>query len=238
MTRLSVNINKLATLRNARGQNNPDLEYWTKKIQGFGAHGITIHPRPDERHVKKSDVSALKSLVTTEFNIEGYPGDDFLELISSSKPDQVTLVPDPPHVLTSNAGWNVKQNEQLLKECLKKIPKESRVSVFMEPETFDETDARWLKEHGVSRAELYTEEFSRSPEAHTIQGKYRAAADLLLDAGLELNAGHDLDQSNLETLIKLIPELKEVSIGHALICEALEFGMEKTIHAYLEILSQ
>ncbi len=235
MAKLSVNINKLATIRNARGGNNPDLVSWAKKIQSYGAHGITVHPRPDQRHIRKSDVPALKAAVSTEYNIEGYPSDDFIKLIKEIKPEQCTLVPDPPHVLTSNAGWKVSEQKELLTKVLKELSAITRVSVFVEPDTFSFKDAKVLKELGAQRVELYTEEFAKN---HSSVSKYKETAALCLEAGLELNAGHDLDLNNLATLISEIPEIKEVSIGHALICEALEFGMEETIKRYLDVLSK
>lgn len=238
MTKLSVNINKLATIRNARGGNNPSLVSWTQKLEAFGAQGITIHPRPDERHIRKQDVFDLKPLVETEFNIEGYPSPDFIELIKDIKPEQCTLVPDPPDALTSNAGWNVKTQEVLLKKALKELSPMTRVSIFVEPETTTTESAKSLKDWGAHRAEIYTEDFAHNYTDKDVLNKYRRCADQLLEAGLELNAGHDLDLNNLSALIKLIPEIKEVSIGHALICESLEFGMEVTIKKYLEILSR
>jgi len=237
MTSLSVNINKLATIRNARGGNNPDLVYWAKKIQGLGAQGITIHPRPDERHIRKQDVYDLKPHVTTEFNIEGYPNSEFIKLIQEIKPDQCTLVPDPPEVLTSNAGWNLETQVEILKTVLPQLTPHTRVSVFVEPETTNLETAEKLKSMGVLRAEIYTEEFAKHPQNQEVLSRYRKCADNLLEAGLELNAGHDLDLTNLGKLIDLIPEIKEVSIGHALICDSLEMGMSKTVASYLSVLN-
>ncbi len=236
MTKLSVNINKLATIRNARGGNNPDLTSWVKKIEAFGAEGVTVHPRPDERHIKKQDVYDIKPLVQTEFNIEGYPSDDFISLIKEIKPEQCTLVPDPPDALTSNAGWNVKTQFELLKASLEKLSPITRVSVFVEPDTMTLENAKKLKDLGAHRAEIYTEEFAHNHTDEQVLKKYRECANQLLEAGLELNAGHDLDLNNLKELITLIPEIKEVSIGHALICESLELGMKETINRYLNIL--
>jgi pyridoxine 5-phosphate synthase len=239
MTKLSVNINKLATLRNARGGNNPDLILWAQKIEAFGAQGITVHPRPDERHIRRHDVLELKPVVKTEFNIEGYPSLDFLELIEEVQPEQCTLVPDPPHVLTSNAGWNLDNPKHLevLTEMLPRLSQTSRVSVFVEPETMSHKHASKIKDLGASRVELYTEAFAKEPEDNEVCAKYRICADQALEADLELNAGHDLDLINLPLLTKLIPEIKEVSIGHALICDALEYGMEQTIQKYLAALT-
>lgn len=236
MTKLSVNINKLATIRNARGGNNPNLQSWTEKIESFGAQGVTIHPRPDERHIRRTDVFEIKPLVKTEFNVEGYPSDDFIKLIEEVRPEQCTLVPDPPEAITSNAGWDVATQYNLLETALKKLSPLTRVAVFVEPETMSLENARILKKLGAHRAEIYTEEFAHNHKDKSVQTKYRTCADQLLEAGLELNAGHDLDLSNLGTLIEVIPEIKEVSIGHALICESLEMGMEKVINSYLEIL--
>lgn len=231
-----MNINKLATLRNARGGNNPNLAEWVKKIQTLGAHGITIHPRPDERHIKKSDVYEIKPLITTELNIEGYPSSEFINLIKEIKPNQATLVPDGPDVITSNAGWDIIKNKDFLTSVANELKSICRISVFVEPKTITLEAAKICKNIGVKRAELYTEEFASNYNNTDIQKKYRSCADILLNAGLELNAGHDLDLNNLKSLITLIPEIKEVSIGHALICESLEFGMSETIHRYLEIL--
>jgi len=240
MTSLSVNINKLATIRNARGGNNPNLGSWVKKIEAAGAQGITVHPRPDERHIRKQDVYDLKKVVSTEFNIEGYPNSDFIKLIQEIKPDQCTLVPDLPQVLTSNAGWDLtskdKNHEEILKNVLPQLTPHTRVSIFVEPNTTSLATAQKLKQMGVSRAEIYTEEFTKHPTDVNVLKRYRKCADDLLEAGLELNAGHDLDLNNLKNLVKLIPEIKEVSIGHALICDSLEMGIAKTIESYLKAL--
>ncbi len=237
VTKLSVNINKLATIRNARGGNNPSLIYWAKKIESFGAHGITIHPRPDERHIKKTDVFDLKPVIKTEFNLEGYPSADFIKLIKEVQPEQCTLVPDPPEALTSNAGWDVNAQEGLLKSALSELNGVTRLSVFVEPRTTSFDSAKKIKDWGADRAELYTENFALNQTNSGTLKKYRMCADQLLEAGLELNAGHDLDLNNLSALIELLPEVKEVSIGHALICESLELGMEETIKRYLNLLS-
>lgn len=237
MAKLSVNINKLATLRNARGGFEPNLCSWVKKIQEYGAHGITVHPRPDERHIKRSDVYEIKPLVSTEFNIEGYPSTDFINLILETQPEQCTLVPDGPDVLTSNAGWNLKSQAKILEETLPKLSPHTRVSVFMEPQTTTPEAAKTLKSLGAQRAELYTEDFSKNFLDSSVLASYRQASDTLLNAGLELNAGHDLNLENLPHLLKAIPEIKEVSIGHALICEALDLGMQETLKRYLKILN-
>ncbi len=235
MTKLSVNINKLATLRNARGKNNPNIINWASKIESFGAHGITVHPRPDERHIRKTDVFDLKTAVSTELNIEGYPSPDFLDLIKKIRPDQCTLVPDPPEVLTSNAGWQVKTSKETIKNSAKFIKDLGvRLSLFVEPKTCDTEDLEYLKYSGVDRIEMYTEDFAQK---NSVVSEYKKLASIAISAGLNLNAGHDLNLKNLSQFITTIPEVKEVSIGHALICEALEFGMEDTIKAYLKILN-
>ena len=233
MTKLSVNINKIATLRNARGGNYPDLLQVASDIQRFGAQGITVHPRPDERHIRKSDVFGLKKIVFTEFNIEGYPSKDFLKLIKEIGPTQVTLVPDPPDVLTSNAGWNTNKEKSFLTECIHELHEYNvRVSLFVEPEDVVILHA---KEAGADRVELYTEkyakDFSSYPEKAIAQ--YIEAAKFAEEIGIGLNAGHDLNLKNLKYFSKNIPSLLEVSIGHALISDALYFGLENTVQLYL-----
>lgn len=233
MTKLSVNINKIATLRNARGGNYPDVLQAASDIQRFGAQGITIHPRPDERHIRKSDVFGLKKIVFTEFNIEGYPSKDFLKLIKEIGPTQVTLVPDPPDVLTSNAGWNTNKEKSFLTECIHELHEYNvRVSLFVEPEDVVILHA---KEAGADRIELYTEEyaklFSKDPEKAITP--YIEAAKFAEEIGIGLNAGHDLNLKNLKYFSKNIPSLLEVSIGHALISDALYFGLENTVQLYL-----
>lgn len=232
MTKLSVNINKIATLRNARGGNVPDVIRWAVDCERFGADGITVHPRPDERHIRYSDVTELKKVVTTEFNIEGYPSDDFMKLVLEVKPHQVTLVPDPPGVLTSNAGWDTLENQSLLKEIITDLKNAGiRTSIFIE------TDNRMI-EHaakcGTDRIELYTESYAKSylinPEKAV--EPFREAAKTAGICRLGVNAGHDLSLDNLEWFAKHIPNLLEVSIGHALISDALYFGMENTIQMY------
>jgi len=249
MTLLSVNVNKIATLRNARGQNTPDLSLVVQDIIRFGAHGITIHPRPDERHIKKTDVYKLNELLgehnahsetKIEFNIEGYPSNEFLDLISEIKPDQCTLVPDPPHVLTSCAGWKCNENFSFLQKTLKVLDDINvRSSLFIEPAQYNYDETQALKELNPGRAELYTELFAQNykgPEKDHVKELYTDTVQSLLSLGIELNAGHDLNLDNLGILIKWIPEIKEVSIGHALICESLYNGLEKTIQQYLKIL--
>lgn len=233
MTRLSVNINKIATLRNARGGNVPDVQKVALDCERFGAEGITVHPRPDERHIRYSDVYSLKKLVTTEFNIEGYPSEDFIKMVLEVQPEQVTLVPDPPEAITSNAGWKVKENMSFLKETIARFhEKNIRTSIFVETDT---DNIILAKESSTDRVELYTEpyaeNFPKNPEAAIAD--FIKAAEVANKVGLGLNAGHDLSLENLEYFIKHIPGLLEVSIGHALISDALYFGLENTIQMYL-----
>lgn len=238
-TKLSVNINKIATLRNARGGNDPNVLFAAQQIQSFGAHGITVHPRPDERHIKIKDVYELKKIVTTEFNIEGYPSDDFIKLVSTVMPEQVTLVPDPPDVLTSNAGWNISKNQKQLEHVCKKIS-HSRISVFVDPKTCTSEDLKILSSIGVHRIELYTESyakaFAENKNLDKILNEYFECANNALKHGLQINAGHDLNQKNLGKFIHSVPEVSEVSIGHAIISEALYLGLKQTIANYLKIL--
>lgn len=237
MTRLSVNINKIATLRNARGGNMPDLLKAARDCERFGAQGITVHPRPDERHVRYRDVYDLKPVVTTEFNIEGYPSESFIKLVMEVKPTQVTLVPDPPGVLTSNAGWDTITHESFLKEVIGEFKKGGiRCSVFIE------TDPKMIKnavKTGADRVELYTESYASGYAAgrEAAIAPFIRAAELAVDLGLGLNAGHDLNLDNLQYFHENIPGLLEVSIGHALICDALYYGLENTIQLYLRQLT-
>ncbi len=232
MTRLSVNINKIATLRNARGGNVPDLLQVATDCEKFGAQGITVHPRPDERHIRYNDVYELKKIVTTEYNIEGYPSEDFMKMVLEVKPEQVTLVPDPPGVLTSNAGWDTVENEEFLTGVVSRLKAEGiRVSIFMEcNEDFIEGAAKV----GADRIELYTEDYAsgyiKDPE--NAVAPYTEAAKIAAQHGLGVNAGHDLSQDNLEYFAANVPNLLEVSIGHALISEALYLGLENTIQIY------
>lgn len=239
MTSLSVNINKIATLRNARGGHLPDVILAAQKIQSFGAHGITVHPRPDERHIRYQDVYELKPVIFTELNIEGYPHPRFLDLIQKVQPQQVTLVPDGLHVLTSNAGWDILTHKKLLQSSVKSCSP-SRVSVFVEPQNCSSEDLKYLSDLGVQRIEMYTEAYAKAYETQKdfekVLSDYQRLAEKALKLGLEINAGHDLNQKNLARLIKKIPQIKEVSIGHALICEALYEGLESTIKQYLKIL--
>ncbi|MCL4149708.1 UNVERIFIED_CONTAM: hypothetical protein GTU68_065527 [Idotea baltica] len=234
MTRLSVNVNKLALLRNARGENQPNLSEWVAKIESYGAQGITVHPRPDERHVTRKDVYTLKKIVNTEFNIEGFPSTDFIELIQDIKPEQVTLVPDPPRVLTSNTGWDTIGQFDFLVDVVKQIKKHTeRISLFMNPVI---VEIQKVKEIDADRIELYTgpyaADFSANPEKSIRQ--YVLAAEAALQSGLGINAGHDLNLDNLKFFKNNIANLAEVSIGHAIICDALIYGMENVIPLYLK----
>ncbi len=233
MTRLSVNINKVATLRNARGANNPNLIRVAKDCERFGAQGITVHPRPDERHIRYRDVIELKKVVTTEFNIEGYPDERYLKLVMETKPAQATLVPDRPDAITSNAGWDTIKNKKFLIEIIDELKKSgARVSVFVNP---DLKLVEGAKNIGADRIELYTEPYaSRFHQNQEVAIKpYREASNLAHALGLGVNAGHDLDLHNLKFLKHSLPHLDEVSIGHALICDALYLGLENTIQLYL-----
>lgn len=232
MIRLSVNINKIATLRNARGGNIPDLLRAAKDCQRFGADGITVHPRPDERHIRYQDVLDIKPLIVTEFNIEGYPAPGFMDLVLKINPDQVTLVPDPPDAVTSNQGWDTLTHGSFLREVIQEFKSHHiRTSVFIG------TDPVMI-EHaagtGTDRVELYTEpyasEYPLSPESAV--APFREAAKTAKELGLGINAGHDLNLQNLAWFAKQIPALLEVSIGHALIADALYLGLENTIQLY------
>ncbi len=233
MTKLSVNINKIATLRNARGGNIPNVQKVAMDCEQFGAQGITVHPRPDERHIRYSDVELLKPLVTSEFNIEGYPSQSFIDLVTRIRPHQVTLVPDPPEAITSSAGWDTVQHHDFLVDVIGAFQSHGiRTSIFVgtEPE-FIEGAARV----GTNRVELYTEPYATSyliDRASAIK-PFVDAAMMARDLGLELNAGHDLSLVNLRYMKEQIPWLKEVSIGHALIADALYYGLQNTIQMYL-----
>jgi pyridoxine 5-phosphate synthase len=237
MTQLSVNINKIATLRNARGGSNPNVVQVAKDCEQFGAQGITVHPRPDERHITKQDVYDLKGVVTTEFNIEGYPDDRFMKIIEEVRPVQATLVPDPPDVLTSNAGWDTIKNEKMLSEIIQQIKSLGvRTSIFIEPENKLMDGA---KKCGTDRVELYTEMYASAYHKNRDEAikSYKLSADYANSIGLGINAGHDLDLKNLKFLKQQLPYLEEVSIGHALVCDALYYGLENTIQMYLRELS-
>ncbi len=233
MTRLSVNINKIATLRNARGGNVPDLLQVAIDCQRFGAQGITVHPRPDERHIRYQDVYDLRPLVNTEFNIEGNPDKRFVDLVLQVKPEQVTLVPDPPGAITSNAGWDTLTHETFLTDIIKEFKSNGiRTSIFIE------TDPRLIENAakcGTDRVELYTEPYAKQFPKHPESAvkAFREASVVAYQCGLGLNAGHDLDLKNLAFFTKNMTALLEVSIGHALISDALYLGLENTIQQYL-----
>jgi pyridoxine 5-phosphate synthase len=232
-TRLSVNINKIATLRNARGGNNPDVIKAAIDCERFGAEGITVHPRPDERHIKYRDVVELKNVVTTEFNIEGYPDERFLKLIKEVRPAQATLVPDPPDAITSNAGWDTIRQAEFLQRVIGEIKNFGvRVSIFIDPQP---KMAEGALKVGADRIELYTEPYAREfvVKKEVAVKPYIETATIARNGGLAVNAGHDLDLNNLRFLKEGIPFLAEVSIGHALICDALYLGLENTIQLYL-----
>ena len=236
MARLSVNINKIATLRNARGGNNPNLVQVALDCERFGAQGITVHPRPDERHIRYQDVLDLAEVVTTEFNIEGNPDERFVELVKRVKPAQVTLVPDAVDAITSNAGWDTIRHADHLRQLVDTFKADGiRVSIFVDA---DEGMVEGAKAVGTDRIELYTEPYA----AHYAQNREAAiapfvqAANRATELGLELNAGHDLSLENLRYFSEQIPALNEVSIGHALICDALYVGLENTIQMYLRCL--
>lgn len=234
MTRLSVNINKIATIRNARGGNMPDVHKAALDCERFGAEGITVHPRPDERHIRYSDVRLIRPDIRTEFNIEGNPSGSFAALVCEVVPDQVTLVPDAPGAITSNAGWDTVANHAFLKRmCDSFKARGIRTSIFIDP---DPRMAEGAFRCGADRVELYTaayaENYPKNPEAAI--APYLTTAKAARELGLGLNAGHDLSLENLEYFIRTIPWTDEVSIGHALICDALYLGLEQTIQAYLE----
>jgi pyridoxine 5-phosphate synthase len=231
MTNLSVNINKVATIRNARGGNMPNLIQVAIDCEKFGAQGITVHPRPDERHIRYKDVYELKQVLTTEFNIEGYPSETFMRLVEEVKPAQVTLVPDAPDVLTSNAGWDTIKYKEELTKIISRLKQTCRVSVFVEA---DPEMVKGAKACGADRVELYTESYASQYAQCREKAieKFISAAKTANEEGLGLNAGHDLNLDNLRYFQENIPNLLEVSIGHALISDALYFGLEKTIQLY------
>lgn len=232
MTKLSVNINKIATIRNARGGDVPNVVQVAIDCERYGAEGITIHPRPDERHITTKDVDDLSKVVTTEFNIEGYPDERYMAMIEKYRPAQATLVPDPPHVLTSNAGWDTKTHLELLKSLVAQIKSWGvRTSIFVDTNL---ENIEYAAKTGVDRIELYTgpyaEEYSKDPAAAV--ARFVLAANKAIELGLEINAGHDLSQENLRFFKQSIPQLAEVSIGHALISDALYLGLENTVQRY------
>lgn len=233
MTRLSVNINKFATLRNARGGNNPNLLQTALDCENFGAQGITVHPRPDERHIRYNDVLQLKDHIKTEFNIEGFPDKRYMELVSLTKPAQATLVPDPPDAITSNAGWDTIKNRDFLSDIVSQLQSLGiRTSIFVDPV---EKMIEGAKQTGTNNIELYTESYARNfhIDKQSAIAPYIKSASLAASIGLKINAGHDLDLENLSYLKQNIPYLDEVSIGHALVCDAIYLGLENTIQLYL-----
>lgn len=237
MTKLSVNVNKIATLRNARGGDNPSVVKVALDCERFGAAGITVHPRQDERHITKQDVYDLAQVITTEFNVEGYPDKRFMKIIEEVRPAQATLVPDGPNVLTSNAGWNTVENKDLLRSIISKINSWGvRTSLFVNPV---EQMIAGAKAIGTDRIELYTAAFAIAYSTNPGQAilPYTKATNLAYELGLGINAGHDLNLQNLQYFKQSIPNLKEVSIGHALISDALYFGLENTIGLYLRKLA-
>ena len=235
-TKLSVNINKVATIRNARGGNNPDVIKVAKDCEAFGADGITVHPRPDERHIRRSDVLALQAELRTEFNIEGYPSKEFLDLVLRVRPSQVTLVPDKPDQLTSNSGWDTEKEQFFLRDILNDLRAAGiRSSIFIDA---DVRMAEFAAEAGADRVELYTgpyaHNYAKNPEAAI--APFLETAKRVKQLGIGLNAGHDLSLENLKYFTDVIPWVDEVSIGHALICDALYMGLEATIAAYKKCL--
>ena len=233
MTRLSVNINKIATLRNARGGNLPDVLKTAIDCERFGAQGITVHPRPDERHITRKDVELLRPLITTEFNIEGNPTPKFIELVLKHKPDQVTLVPDDPGQLTSDHGWDTIKHKDFLVDVISQFKEAGiRTSIFVDP---DVEMVRHAKETGTDRIELYTESYAAgfSKGKDIAIAPFVKAAKIAREMGLGLNAGHDLNLENLKYFAQNIPWLDEVSIGHALVCDALYLGLENAVQMYL-----
>lgn len=237
MTKLSVNVNKVATLRNARGGNNPDVVQVAMDCERFGAQGITVHPRPDERHIRHNDVYALKGVLTEEFNIEGYPSDDFIRLVCEVRPAQVTLVPDAPDQLTSNHGWDTFRHRYFLTDVVKRFKDAGiRVSIFVDANS---AMVEGAKEVGADRVELYTEPYAAGYEAHRdlVIEPFVRAAEHCREIGLGLNAGHDLSLHNLAYFHRCIPWIDEVSIGHALISDALYLGLKDTIRLYRQCLA-
>lgn len=236
MTKLSVNINKVATLRNARGGNNPDVEKVALDCEKFGAEGITVHPRPDERHIRYADVLALRPILHTEFNIEGYPSKEFIDLVLRIKPHQVTLVPDAPDQITSNAGWNTKEHFPFLSDLMETFGKAGvRTSIFVDA---DPEMVEYAAKAGADRVELYTEPYASGYTSNREKAiaPFVEAARVTRRLGMGLNAGHDLSLENLSYFHENIPWVDEVSIGHALICDALYLGLQKTIEEYKKCL--
>lgn len=246
MAKLSVNINKIATLRNSRGKNRPNLCEFADGLIDLGVTGITVHPRPDQRHIKHNDVYDLARLIRSrgrqiEFNIEGFPSEEFLSLIAEIKPTQCTLVPDPPDALTSNAGWKIFSHTQLLAPMRQRIPSATRISLFVDPfNYFDQQEkaGELLHQWSIDRIELYTEAYADAfgtPEQQEVLEIYKNLAFVCDHFGIKINAGHDLDLNNLGELLRAIPIIAEVSIGHALICDALQWGIAETVRRYYQV---
>ena len=248
-TKLSINVNKIATLRNARGGEMPNVTQVSHDLLTYGSHGITVHPRPDQRHIRPQDVLDISEMLidwnaengtSCEFNVEGYPSPEYLELLKEAKPHQATLVPDPPDVITSNAGWKIKENEKFLSGVIKIIKSENiKVSLFVDVFQWSAEELSALETVGADRIELYTESYARSfgsPEQNKILDVFHKVAEAAQVAGYEVNAGHDLNSDNLQAFSKKIPFLNEVSIGHAFISESLYWGLEKTTQIYLDAL--
>jgi pyridoxine 5-phosphate synthase len=232
MTQLSVNINKIATIRNARGGNIPDVQQAAINCERFGAQGITVHPRPDGRHITYKDVFEIKEIINTEFNIEGYPSPDFMKLVITVKPHQVTLVPDPPDAITSNAGWDTVKNKIFLHEIIAELHENNiRSSVFIDT---NPANIYGAAETGTNRIELYTEEYAKNYPINKEKAvaPFANAAQIATSIGLDINAGHDLNLENLNFFVKNVINIKEVSIGHALISDALYYGLRNTIILY------
>ncbi len=233
MTKLSVNINKIATIRNARGGNMPDVRLAAINCEKFGAEGITVHPRPDERHITYQDVYDIRPIITTEFNIEGYPSKNFIDLVCKVKPHQVTLVPDPPDAITSNAGWDTTKHKDFLIEVISEFKEKGiRTSIFVDTDLKNIDGAAKIN---TDRIELYTEPYASgfSINKEKAVADFTTAAQHAIKLGLQINAGHDLSLENLKYFVKNVPGISEVSIGHALISDALYFGLDNTIKLYL-----
>ncbi len=238
MTKLSVNINKVATLRNSRGGDMPNVVKSAVDVQLFGADGVTVHPRPDERHITYQDVMDIKPIIKTEFNIEGYPSRNFIDLVKKVKPHQVTLVPDPPEAITSNAGWDTIKNKSFLQEIISEFSEYGiRTSIFIDTDIDNISNAAAT---GTDRVELYTEPYAAmfAKDREKAIAPFVAAAEMAKKVGLKINAGHDLSLENLKFFSERIPFLAEVSIGHALICDALYIGLEKAVQLYKEQLKR
>jgi pyridoxine 5-phosphate synthase len=236
MTELSVNVNKIGTLRNSRGENRPDVLEMALLIESFGADGITVHPRPDERHIKKSDVVELKKNLRVPLNVEGFPSPDFIAFMEEIRPAQITLVPDPPHVLTSNAGFTLIDDMDFVTKAVARLKMTgARISLFIDPKDFVDKDVSIIKKTGADRIELYTKAYADHHKSREILASYRQVAERVSSLSLGINAGHDLSLINLSAFLSAIPFIAEVSIGHAIVCDALLLGMEETIKRYLAI---